>query len=52
MFLCEVNGTEINFELKLSKAARTLRGLILVNGDFYKEKKKTVVLADKFSPIF
>ena len=52
MFICEVNETEINFELKLSKSARTLKGLILVKADFYKikkRKKKTVVQEDQFT---
>ena len=40
MFICEVTGTEINFELKFSKYSKTLRGLILMEADFYKIKKK------------
>ena len=52
MFICKVNGTEINFELKLSKYSKTLRGLILVKADFYKIKKKAVVREDQFSQIF
>ena len=52
MFICKVNGTEINFELKLSKYSKTLRGLILVKADFYKIKKKAVVRGDQFSQIF
>ena len=39
VLICEVNGTEINFEFKLSKSARSLRGLILMTADFYKFKK-------------
>ena len=40
LFICEVNGTEISFELKLSKYSRTFRGLILVMAHFYRIKKK------------
>ena len=40
MFICEVNETEINFELKLRKSVRTLTGLIFVKADFYKIKKR------------
>ena len=56
MFICEVTGTEINFELKFSKYSKTLRGLILMEADFYKIKKKntkkTIVCGDQFSGIF
>ena len=49
--------TEINFELKLSKYSKTLRGLILVKADFYKikkkkKKKKNAVRGDQFLQVF
>ena len=53
MFICEVNGTEINFDLKFSKYSKALRGIILVKADFYKIKKtKTAVRGDQFREFF
>ena len=45
MFICEVNGTEINFDLKFSKYSKALRGIILVKADFYNIKKKKLQFA-------
>ena len=39
MLICKVNGTEVNFELKLSKYSKTFRRVILVKADFYNQKK-------------
>ena len=39
MLIREVNGTEVNFELKLSKYSKTFRGVVLVKADFYNKKK-------------
>ena len=58
MLIREVNGTEVNFELKLSKYSKTFRGVVLVKADFYNKKKKqnkkkqAVVRGNQFSQIF
>ena len=52
MFICEVNGTEINFDLKFSKYSKALRGIILVKADFYNIKKKNCSSRGPVSGIF
>ena len=57
MLIREVNGTEVNFELKLSKYSKTFRGVVLVKADFYNKKKQNkkkqaVVRGNQFSQIF